>query len=84
MRARSLAVLTIFCSTALTSATEFDLNEDQLQDVYPGEAYSPYAGRSFPERPLWGDTHLHTGQSMDAGGFGARLTQEECLALCTR
>lgn len=77
MRIQSLAVVTLLCSTMLSSATEFDLNKDQLQDVYPGEAYSPYAGRSFPERPLWGDTHVHTGQSMDAGGFGARLTQEE-------
>ncbi len=35
--------------------------------------YSPYAGRNFPTRPLFGDTHLHTAYSMDAGAFGARL-----------
>ena len=22
-------------------------------------SYSPYVGRNFPTRPLWGDTHLH-------------------------
>jgi hypothetical protein len=35
--------------------------------------YSPYAGRNFPTRPLFGDTHLHTSFSMDAGAFGAKL-----------
>jgi len=35
--------------------------------------YSPYAGRIFPTRPFFGDTHLHTAYSMDAGAFGARL-----------
>jgi hypothetical protein len=35
--------------------------------------YSPYAGRKFPTRPLFGDTHLHTAASFDAGAFGARL-----------
>ncbi|MEO0762268.1 MAG: DUF3604 domain-containing protein, partial [Pseudomonadota bacterium] len=48
-----------------------------LIEAYPAPADSPYAGRTFPERPLWGDTHLHTGQSMDAGGFGARLTHAD-------
>ncbi|WP_419596757.1 DUF3604 domain-containing protein [Thiolapillus sp.] len=37
------------------------------------EPYSPYAQRSFPDKPLWGDTHLHTAISFDAGAFGARL-----------
>jgi hypothetical protein len=36
-------------------------------------AYSPYAGSRLPSRPYFGDTHLHTSFSMDAGAFGARL-----------
>lgn len=55
------------------SATEFQSNEKQLSRLYPGAVYSPYAGRTFPHRPLWGDNHLHTALSMDAGGFGNRL-----------
>ncbi len=39
--------------------------------------YSPYAGRNFPTQAFWGDTHLHTGMSMDAGAFGARLTPDD-------
>jgi hypothetical protein len=41
-----------------------------------GRSYSPYAGRTIPERPLWGDTHLHTSNSLDARAFGALLDPE--------
>ena len=44
-----------------------------LADAYKGKSYSPYAGRGFASRPLWGDSHLHTALSMDAGAFGNRL-----------
>ncbi|MEP0189035.1 MAG: DUF3604 domain-containing protein [Erythrobacter sp.] len=33
----------------------------------------------FPDRPYWGDTHLHTDNSVDAFGFGTRLGPEEAL-----
>ena len=39
--------------------------------------YSPYAGRNYPTRVFFGDTHLHTAYSMDAGAFGARLTPSD-------
>lgn len=32
---------------------------------------------AFPERPFFGDTHLHTSYSVDAGAFGARLTPRD-------
>lgn len=49
-----------------------------LEKVHPTKPpYSPYAGRNFPTRPFFGDTHLHTGFSMDAGAFGARLTPRD-------
>jgi hypothetical protein len=52
--------------------------EESLRHVFPGQKhYSPYAGRNFPTQVLWGDTHLHTGMSMDAGAFGARLSPED-------
>ncbi|MBW2389683.1 MAG: DUF3604 domain-containing protein [Deltaproteobacteria bacterium] len=51
--------------------------KEALSGAYTGKAYSPYAHRSFPERPLWGDSHLHTSLSMDAGLFGNRLPPTE-------
>ena len=49
-----------------------------LEKVHPSKpAYSPYAGRNFPTRPFFGDSHLHTSFSMDAGAFGARLTPRD-------
>jgi hypothetical protein len=39
--------------------------------------YSPYADRDFPTRPFFGDTHLHTAFSFDAGAFGARLSPRD-------
>jgi hypothetical protein len=46
--------------------------------AFPSKApYSPYAGRNFPTQPYFGDTHLHTAVSMDAGAFGARLTPRD-------
>ena len=38
--------------------------------------FSPYAGRNFPTRVLWGDTHLHTAVSVDAGTIN-RIGQED-------
>lgn len=41
------------------------------------ENYSPTAGRDYPIRPLWGDTHLHTQLSMDAGAMGTVRTVDD-------
>lgn len=51
---------------------------ESLESAFPERAsYSPYANRNFPTQVFWGDTHLHTGMSMDAGAFGATLTPDE-------
>lgn len=41
--------------------------------------YSPYAGRNFPLRPLWGEVHLHTSWSGDAIAGGTRVGPDEAL-----
>jgi hypothetical protein len=68
----------VACSlAALAARAQIVPSAESLSDLYPGEAYSPYAQRRFPSRPLWGDTHLHTDLSVDAGLFGGRLGLEE-------
>ena len=50
------------------------LDKETAEKAFPAKPpYSPYAGRNFPTRPYFGDTHTHTSFSMDAGAFGARL-----------
>ena len=54
------------------------LDKASAEKVYPTKpSYSPYAARNFPTQPYFGDTHLHTSFSMDAGAFGARLGPRE-------
>ena len=51
------------------------LDKETAATVFPAKPpYSPYAGRNFPTRPFFGDTHLHTSISVDAGLFGCRLS----------
>ncbi len=51
---------------------------EDAENAFPSqEHFSPYAGRNFPDQVFWGDTHLHTGMSMDAGAFGARLSPDD-------
>jgi hypothetical protein len=39
--------------------------------------YSPYPAQNFPNRVFYGDTHLHTSYSTDAGMLGNTLGPEE-------
>jgi hypothetical protein len=51
-----------------------DIDKEKAARVFAKQRpYSPYADRNFPTRPFFGDTHLHTSFSMDAGAFGARI-----------
>ena len=76
----AIAISGCFVLSAL-AAEQSDVgsaDKPTLQKVFPSKpGYSPYAGRTFPTMPLFGDTHLHTAYSMDAGAFGARLTPRD-------
>jgi len=57
-----------------------NIDMEALAKILPSKApYSPYAGRNFPTRPFFGDTHTHTSYSLDAGAAGARLGPVEAL-----
>jgi Protein of unknown function (DUF3604) len=53
------------------------LYPDELAPLEKPPGYSPYVGRNYPMRVLWGDTHLHTANSLDAAAFGNTLGPEE-------
>ena len=50
---------------------------EQENVAHDAPDYSPFVDRHVPDRVLWGDTHLHTSYSMDAGFFGNTLGPEE-------
>jgi hypothetical protein len=54
-----------------------EVPEKLLSEKYKGKSYSPYAKRDFSNELLWGDSHLHTGISFDAGTAGAILLPED-------
>jgi hypothetical protein len=83
--ARLGAVVTVVsgCLLAPLSAQDPGRGDStRLTKAFPtSRPYSPYAGRNFPTRPFFGDTHLHTGFSMDAGAFGARTSPRDAYRL---
>jgi hypothetical protein len=56
---------------------EMQVDRDALEKRFGQQPYSPWAESGFPRQAYWGDSHLHTGLSGDAGMFGARLGLEE-------
>jgi len=63
--------------SGVARAQQLDLSA-QPEDVNIGKKeYSPYLNRGYPQRVFWGDTHLHTAYSTDAGMIGCTLGPDE-------
>jgi hypothetical protein len=63
------------CTIALPAwADQLPTKEGVAEIAAP--QFSPYAGRNFPTRVFFGDTHLHTAVSVDAGTM-CRIGQED-------
>jgi hypothetical protein len=50
---------------------------DKEHTTAPVKEFSPNVNRNYPTNVYFGDTHLHTRLSMDAGTFGNRLGLED-------
>ena len=72
-----LALLFLFPASIAMGSDAYP-TKDGIENVQGKMKFSPYAGRSYPTRPLFGDTHLHTAISVDAGTMN-RLGQEEAF-----
>ena len=67
-----MAVITIITSTSFASA---DSDADAVNK------YSPMANAAHATNVYWGDSHLHTGLSLDAGLFGNTLGPDDAYRL---
>jgi hypothetical protein len=75
-------LLVLFVAVPLVAQDTGEPDKASLEKAYPSKRpYSPYADRHFPERVYWGDTHLHTDLSFDAGAAGCRLGPSDAYRL---
>ena len=81
IRTRSFICIALgLCASAFAQEgpSEEDLKHVADKANQEMKSYSPSAGENFPREVLWGDTHLHTSFSPDAGLLGnARLGPED-------
>ena len=68
-----LSLLTAFSVTAFAQ----ELTVDKKHAIAKEQDYSPFVDQHFPNRVYWGDTHLHTANSVDAGFVGNKLGPAE-------
>jgi hypothetical protein len=70
-----LAALALLSTGA--QAQQLDLSVEPEEVTLGRKEYSPYLHQGYPQRVFWGDTHLHTSFSTDAGMIGCVLGPEE-------
>ena len=67
-----LLLIVLLITTGNAAAVEADPGEMGKGEPTP-ENYSPFVNQNFPDRVLWGATHIHTALSADAGLTGVTL-----------
>ena len=86
MRKSTASLFTLVCSLTLVIGVEAKGQDPDPVGLTPTAedaaamtkkpSYSPYAGRGFPTQVYWGDSHVHTDNSLDARGFGVTIGPE--------
>ena len=84
MRLTALFLGTVFSLAALPVAAQVTTDAGTIDPAvtarfFAQPGYSPYAGQTYPTRPLWGEQHLHTSWSADAIAGGTRVGPDEAL-----
>ena len=74
---RTLALAGLTAASLALPAFAQDVELDPKNVTLGKAEYSPYLDRGYPDRVYFGDTHLHTSYSTDAGMMGCRLGPEE-------
>jgi hypothetical protein len=69
----------LWAGTALAQTYTGDVAIDEEDLALGQKHYSPYLDQSYPNRVFFGDTHLHTSYSTDAGMIGNTLGPDEAF-----
>lgn len=62
---------------ALATDAALDLSGESDDVIIGKKEYCPNLDQGYPQRVFWGDTHVHTSYSTDAGMFGNRLGPDD-------
>ena len=73
---RNLFIILLAAVVIPVASAQYAVNPEGLAGP-SSRPYSPYADRAFPTDVYFGDTHVHTALSADAGGSGTRLQPRE-------
>ncbi|MCG7522510.1 DUF3604 domain-containing protein [Ruegeria sp. Ofav3-42] len=74
LKLTAIGIVVASASPILAGGEPFKLDNTDIERVLPkSEDYSPWVQQNYPQRPYFGDTHVHTSLSFDGVTFGTKL-----------